>query len=144
VSQEYAIPADEKERVFQLLYPFRDPPTLDETWFDVRRRKEFCVRDFKVVREDGVNLLVSPYYFESGATVLEWEPMEYWDPAKKYADDDDWIDPDEDEEDADEELDDLEIDDQREVRPVYCPTLKPGAEDIYFGLMDRYTRGPRE
>ena len=35
---------------------------------------DFRVGDFRITREEGVNLLVSPYYLRTGGTVIDWVP----------------------------------------------------------------------
>ena len=44
--------------------------------YDIHANKKFIVKEFLVAREDGMNLLVSPYYFESGGSVIDWEPVD--------------------------------------------------------------------
>jgi hypothetical protein len=69
----YEIPEHEKEELLRKLYPFKWTPTLYHgTAYDIHERKLFQVKDFKVLREDGYNFLVSPYYADSGGTVLDW------------------------------------------------------------------------
>ena len=34
--------------------------------------KTFRVKDFMVAREGQMNFLVSPYYFESGGSAIDW------------------------------------------------------------------------
>ena len=51
--------------------------------------KTFVVRDFRVTWEHGMNYLVSPYYAESGGTVIDWVD-ENWaeeDDAEDFDDD---------------------------------------------------------
>lgn len=38
--------------------------------------------EFKVVREGGRNYLVSPYYYESGGTMIDWMPADFGDEEK--------------------------------------------------------------
>jgi hypothetical protein len=68
----YIIPDDQREAVFKQLYPFRPIPSLNRTLEDIHAEKKFKIKDFMVVREGGMNMLVSPYYFESGGTVIDW------------------------------------------------------------------------
>lgn len=75
-SEEYEIPADAKPKVLRQLYPFAGCPDVDEVVFDLHEEKRFRVGDFKVVREHGRNLLVSPYYYSTGGTVIDWFPEE--------------------------------------------------------------------
>lgn len=72
--EEYDIPTGEKTAVLDRLYPFEPVPGLDEEMFDLHAEKTFRVSDFRVVRDLGENLLVSPYYPESGGTVIDWIP----------------------------------------------------------------------
>jgi hypothetical protein len=76
VSEEYIIPLNAKKRVLELLYPFEGIPALDQRLFDLHEGKEFLVADFKVVWENESNFLVSPYYYKSGGTVIDWMPAE--------------------------------------------------------------------
>ena len=73
---EYLIPAGQKEKVLKKLYPFGDPPPLGETLMDIHAHKEFVVRDFKVVEQNGYVMPVSPYFAEDGASVVDWQPKE--------------------------------------------------------------------
>jgi hypothetical protein len=68
----YIIPEEKKAEVLALLYPFRPIPSLRRTVEDIHAEKKFKIKDFMVTREDGMNMLVSPYYFESGGTVIDW------------------------------------------------------------------------
>jgi hypothetical protein len=79
IVEEYVIPDDKKARVLEELCPFRPVPTLDEVMFDLHERKKFIVREFRVTREHGYNWLVSPYYPNSGGTVIDWVPPEFAD-----------------------------------------------------------------
>lgn len=82
VVQRYAIPAADKEKVLKMLWPFAGkPPSLNSEKFDLHAEKKFKVADFGVCREDEANLLVSPYYEESGGTVIDWMPADF---AKQY------------------------------------------------------------
>jgi len=72
----YVIPDEKKAEVLEELYPFIPIPFLDEERYDVHADKTFKVKDFCVTREGGMNFLVSPYYFESGGTVIDWLPVD--------------------------------------------------------------------
>lgn len=74
--EEYIIPDEKKAEVLERLYPFRPIPSLDEEFYDVHEGKTFRVRDFRVTREGRGNFLVSPYYPQSGGTVIDWEPAD--------------------------------------------------------------------
>lgn len=77
VVEEYIIPEEDKEAVLRELYLFDDVPSLDDERFDLHEGKTFTVRDFRVTREGGHNWLVSPYYPNSGGTVIDWMPAEW-------------------------------------------------------------------
>ena len=79
VSEEYDIPHNAKKKVLQEMYLFQDCPDLNDTLFDLHEGKKFKVVDFKVVREGGRNYLVSPYYYKSGGTVIDWMPAPFGD-----------------------------------------------------------------
>ena len=68
------IPDDQKQAYLEEHYPFESVPELSERRHDLHADKDFVVRDYKLVREDGVNYIVSPYYYESGGTVIDWMP----------------------------------------------------------------------
>ena len=77
-AQEYLIPEEDREKVLRSIYPFRPCPDLNAVRFDLHEEKFFCVRDFKVIRENERNFLVSPYYAHSGGMVIDWldEPQQ--------------------------------------------------------------------
>lgn len=39
---------------------------------DIHAEKNFRVREFMVTREGRMNVLASPFYLESGGTVIDW------------------------------------------------------------------------
>ncbi len=71
-AEEYIIPDDHKEVVLKMFYPFSPVPSLDDEMLDLHEDKTFVVRDFRLVREGRMNCLVSPYYSDSGGTVIDW------------------------------------------------------------------------
>ncbi len=71
-AQEYVIPDAERWAVLQKLYPFFPCPGLQEVRYDLHEEKNFRVADYKVIRENGRNFLVSPYYSRSGGMVIDW------------------------------------------------------------------------
>ncbi|UCC40390.1 MAG: hypothetical protein JSV96_02770 [Candidatus Aminicenantes bacterium] len=75
----YVIPDVKKAEVLEELYPFIPVPSLNEEMYDVHADKNFKVKEFCVTREAGMNFLVSPYYFESGGTVIDWMPVDIED-----------------------------------------------------------------
>jgi hypothetical protein len=48
------------------------PPALDARRYDLHERKDFTVREYRVIRERNRNFLVSPYYPRSGGMVVDW------------------------------------------------------------------------
>lgn len=72
--EEYIIPDRDKAAVLEKLYVFDPVPSLYETMFDVHEERHFQVGEFRVVRDAGMDMLVSPYFFKSGGTVIDWLP----------------------------------------------------------------------
>jgi hypothetical protein len=70
--EEFIIPDEDRELVLEQLYPFSPVPKLTDMMYDIHADKTFIVRDFRVTWEHGMNYLVSPYYPESGGTVIDW------------------------------------------------------------------------
>lgn len=70
--EEFIIPEEDKEIVLGQLYPFSPIPQLTDVMYDLHADKTFVVKDFRVTWEHGMNYLVSPYYPESGGTVIDW------------------------------------------------------------------------
>ena len=89
---EFIIPDEDRELVLEQLYPFSPIPKLTDVVYDLHADKTFVVRDFRVTWEHGMNYLVSPYYPESGGTVIDWV-------------DEDWANEEGDTEDFDDNLD---------------------------------------
>lgn len=69
---EYIIPDGEREKVLCELYPFEGCPAMDDVLFDIHQRRFFKTAEFRVIRERGRNMLVSPYYPQSGGMVVDW------------------------------------------------------------------------
>lgn len=72
----YIIPDEKKAAVLKALFPFTPVPSLNEEMIDIHADKKFRVKDFMVTREGGMNMLVSPYYFESGGSVIDCIPAD--------------------------------------------------------------------
>jgi len=70
----YEIPGKEKKAVLEKLFPFRPIPGMGRLMEDIHAEKTFRVREFLVAREGTMNVLASPYYPESGGTVIDWIP----------------------------------------------------------------------
>ena len=92
--EEFIIPGEDKEIVLAQLYPFSPIPKLTDILYDLHADKTFVVRDFRVTWEHGMNYLVSPYYPESGGTVIDWVDEESWidDGSDEFDDLDDFDD----------------------------------------------------
>ena len=45
---------------------------------DLHSGKKFLIKDFRVTWEHGMNYLVSPFYPESGGTVIDWMDENSW------------------------------------------------------------------
>ena len=70
--EEFIIPDEDRELVLEQIYPFSPIPKLTDVMYDIHAEKTFMVKDFRVTWEHGMNYLVSPYYPESGGTVIDW------------------------------------------------------------------------
>jgi hypothetical protein len=70
--EEFIIPEEDREIVLEQLYPFSPIPQLTDEMYDIHAERTFIVKDFRVTWEHGMNFLVSPYYPESGGTVIDW------------------------------------------------------------------------
>ena len=55
-----------------MMYPIAPMPSQDETVYDLHEGNYFQGGEYEVLREGESNFLVSPYYAESGGTVLDW------------------------------------------------------------------------
>ena len=73
--EEYIIPADAKESVLALLYPFTNVPSLNKVMIDIHEDKRFRVRDYKVIQGPDRPFLMSPYWEASGGSVIDWFPV---------------------------------------------------------------------
>jgi hypothetical protein len=77
IVEEYIIPYKNKKEILKSMYPFGKVPGLTEYRIDLHCEKKFQICDFRVTREHELNYLVSPYYPESGGTVIDWMPIDY-------------------------------------------------------------------
>ena len=75
-AREYEIPQEKRLHILRKLYPFFPVPALDTRIYDLHQQTSFMVREFRVIRERDRNILVSPYYPQSGGTVLDWIPKD--------------------------------------------------------------------
>ena len=87
--EEFIIPDEDKEIVLKQLYPFSPIPKLTDEVEDLHAGKKFLIKDFRVTWEHGMNYLVSPYYPESGGTVIDWMDESSWVDDKFDGDDND-------------------------------------------------------
>jgi len=85
---EFIIPEEDKEIVLEQLYPFAPIPKLTDEMYDIHAHKTFIVKDFRVTWEHGMNFLVSPYYPESGGTVIDWMDEDSWVDDEEFDEDD--------------------------------------------------------
>jgi len=76
--EEFIIPEEDRDIVLEQLYPFSPIPKLTDVMYDIHADKIFVVKDFRVTWEHGMNYLVSPYYPESGGTVIDWMDENSW------------------------------------------------------------------
>jgi len=83
--QVYDIPEADKAAVLEKVYIFRPIPDLDDVMEDIECEKTFKVREFMVTREGPMNVLGSPYYLESGGTVIDWWSVRRARKKKKQA-----------------------------------------------------------
>lgn len=90
--EEFIIPEEDREIVLEQLYPFSPVPKLSDEMYDLHADKTFVVKDFRVTWEHGMNYLVSPYYPESGGTVIDWMDQDSW--VDDEFDEEDFDDPD--------------------------------------------------
>jgi hypothetical protein len=90
--EEFIIPEEDREIVLEQLYPFSPVPKLTDEMYDLHADKMFVVREFRVTWEHGMNYLVSPYYPESGGTVIDWMDQDSW--VEDDFDEEDFDDPD--------------------------------------------------
>jgi hypothetical protein len=86
--EEFIIPEEDKEIVLAQLYPFSPIPKLTDEMYDLHADKTFIVKDFRVTWEHRMNYLVSPYYPESGGTVIDWMGENSWVDDENYNEED--------------------------------------------------------
>lgn len=79
--EEFIIPDKDRLEVLNLLGGFHDHfESLDEVRYDMHEQKTFRVGDYRVFWLYNMNYLTSPYYLNSGGTIIDWddvEPEEY-------------------------------------------------------------------
>ena len=72
IEREYEIPEGDREAVLKRLCFLRPAPPIDAEMLDLHERRLFKVRDFRVIRWRGANLLASPYFPQSGGMLVDW------------------------------------------------------------------------
>lgn len=75
----YNIPMEDKEKVFNELWPFEDCPKMDANLYDIHERKYFTFKDAMVTRWNGRNMIVSPYFLSCGGMLVDFLPDEATD-----------------------------------------------------------------
>ena len=73
---EYVIPNEDKAKVLEQLFFLTPQPGLDDEMFDIHEGKTFTVRDFKVIRWHGANIIASPYHAKSGGMLVDWMSLD--------------------------------------------------------------------
>ena len=74
--QVYDIPEDARPGILHDLYPFCPAPRPDSEIFDLHEQRLFKFRDAQVIRHNGRNLIVSPFYQKSGGMAVDFLPPE--------------------------------------------------------------------
>ena len=72
--EEYDIPASDRRKVLEELYLFDNVPAMDELMLDMHSDTKFKVSEYKAIRQNGGNFLVTPLYAQYGGTLLDWMP----------------------------------------------------------------------
>jgi len=72
----YDIPEDARPGILHDLYPFCPAPRPDSEIFDLHEQRLFKFRDAQVIRHNGRNLIVSPFYQKSGGMAVDFLPPE--------------------------------------------------------------------
>lgn len=69
---EYVVPGKDKGRILDELNPMKTHLTPNCTRFCLHQQKTFRLARCRVIRYNGRNLLVSPWYDQTGGTLLDW------------------------------------------------------------------------
>ncbi len=72
IQKEYVIPVECREEVLNQLCFLQPVPKLDDVMFDLHEQKLFTVRDYRVIRWHGTNILASPYFDRTGGMLVDW------------------------------------------------------------------------
>ena len=68
----YQIPEEKKQWVLEKLWCFVPIPKLDAVFFDIHEGKCFTLKEFKVIRWNKRNIIVSPFYMSQGGTIIDF------------------------------------------------------------------------
>ena len=71
-AKEYVIPEEFRGGVLAELYPFFGCPALTDVRYDLHQKEFFTVSQYRVIRERGRNIIVSPDYPRTGGMVIDW------------------------------------------------------------------------
>ena len=74
--QVYDILEEARAEVLQNVWPFMACPGMDDEQFDLHESKYFRFREAQVIRYKGRNLMVSPFYAQSGGMAVDFLPPE--------------------------------------------------------------------
>jgi len=80
---EYVIPQEDKQRVLDELNRFERKLKAGDEAYCIHEEKTFRLDQCRVIRWNGRNFLVSPWYDKSGGTILDWQDPEDAEGAKK-------------------------------------------------------------
>ena len=70
VVEKYILPEADRAEVLEKLYPFDEPPALDDVRIDIHTNSCFTVKDYLAIREGSLNFLAAPRYAEAGGTEI--------------------------------------------------------------------------
>lgn len=68
----YEIPEEDKERFIKMAWPFSSSPKMDQELLDLHSNKTFKFRECLIIRFHNRNIVVSPHFFHSGGTCLDF------------------------------------------------------------------------
>ena len=68
---EYQIPAEELGKTLKMISPFDMDFSPDREYLDIHSAKIVKAKDLKIIRSHEINIIVSPFYAESGGTLVD-------------------------------------------------------------------------
>ncbi len=77
IIDEVLIPREKRKKVLEELYPFTPVPELNEEFSDLHSGKLFKAREYRVFFYNGFTLLTTPWFPETGGTVIDWAPASW-------------------------------------------------------------------